>query len=156
MSNNLMPVILFIVILTVFIIVKLAKSSLKTDIEQDAKKYFRAKEDLSGNLILKMQGYSIILEYDLTNNTRGLSEYIIANVALPALDSKQLKSCKKIVDIQENNGKFYAIIYASWGYRGQKFRERLEQKLGQIIACLKQLCHLSAKLSGQMTFNKLN
>ena len=138
MSNNLIPGILLIIVFTVFIIVKRAKSSLKTHIEQDAKKYFGAKVDLNGNLILEIQGYTIVLEYDLANNTRGLSEYIIANVELPKLNDKQLKSCKKIVDIQENNGKFYAVIYASWGYRGQKFRERLEQKLAQITACLKQ------------------
>ncbi len=136
MSNNLIPGILLIIIYIVFIIVKRAKSSLKTDIEQDAKKYFGAKEDLSGNLILELQGYTIVLEYELANNTRGLSEYLIANVELPKLNDKQLKSCKKIVDIQENKGKFYTIIYASWGYQGHKFRARLEEILRQITACL--------------------
>ena len=57
-----------------------------------------------------------------------MAEYVIAGVALPQLNDAQLKSCKKIVDIKESDGKFYAIIYASWGYQGKKFRNRLEQK----------------------------
>ena len=139
MSNNLIPGVLIIIIVTVFLIVKRAKSSLKTDIEQDAKKYFGAKEDLSGNLILKMQGYSIFLDYDLAYDTRGMAEYVIAKIELPNPNDRQIKTCKKVVDIQKgNDGKFHAIVYASWGYQGKKFKERLEEKLSQITTCLNQ------------------
>ncbi len=135
MSNNLIPGFIILIILIIFIFINKAKSSLKNDIEQDAKKFFGAKEDLSGNLILEMQGYTIFLDYDLAYDTRGMAEYVIANVVLPKLNAAQLRACKKIIDIRESDGKFYAIIYASWGYQGEKFRSRLEQKLHQISSC---------------------
>ena len=138
MSNNLLPGFLIIIVFVVFMIIKRAKSSLMTDIERDAKIFFNAREDLSGNLVLKFQGYTILLEYDLANNTRGLSEYIIANIKLPRLNEEQIKACKKFVDIKESGEKLYAIIYTSWGYQGEKFRKRLEEKLTQLSACINQ------------------
>jgi len=65
-----------------------------------------------------------------------MAEYIIANVVLPKLNDVQLKKCKKIVDIKEVNGKYVSIIYASWGYQGEKFRRRLEEKLNQLTTCI--------------------
>ncbi len=127
--------ILFLIIIGL-VVVTLAKSSLKADIEQDAKKYFGAKQDLSGNLVMEMQGYTVLLEYDLAYNSRGMAEYIIANIALPKLRDEQLKKCKKVVDISEIDGKSYAIVYASWGYQGKKFRNRVAEKLLQLTTCI--------------------
>jgi len=30
----------------------------------------------------------------------------------------------------------YAVIYSSWGYKGEKFKERVENKIAQINECL--------------------
>ncbi len=129
-------VVIIILIVIGVVVVTLAKSSLKTDIEQDAKKYFGAKQDLSGNLVMEMQGFTISLEHDLAYAARGMSEYVVANIALPKLRDEQLKKCKKVVDISEIDGKLYAIIYASWGYQGERFRRRLEEKLNQLTTCI--------------------
>ncbi len=138
MSGKIFVSVLLIIIIGIFVIINWAKLSFKSNIEQDAKFIFSAKEDLSGNLILEFQGYKILLDYDLSYNIYGTSEYIIANVILPKLNDVQLKACKNITDIKESKGKLYAIIYTSWGYQGEKFRNRLEKKLTQISACINQ------------------
>ena len=136
MSGEVLVAVLFLFSLFIFGFVKWAKSSLKTDIENDAKQFFGAKEDISGNLVMEMYGYTVLLDYDLAYDTRGMAEYTIANIVLPKLNDLPLKRCKKIVDIQEDNGKYFAIIYASWGYQGEKFRRRLEEKLNQLTTCI--------------------
>ncbi len=136
MSNNVLIVIFVLMILSAILFIQWAKSNLKTDIENDAKHIFGAKEDLNGNLFLEFQGYTVLLEYDLANNTRGLSEYIIAKIKLPHLNDEQINACKKFVDIKESGGKLYGVIYTSWGYQGEKFRRRLEEKLSQLSACI--------------------
>ena len=80
MPPNSLIIILPLIVVAVYIFFDKAKSSLKNDIEQDAKTFFGAKEDLSGNLVLEMQGYTIFLDYDLA-----MTHVVWQNMSLPAL-----------------------------------------------------------------------
>ena len=62
---------------------------------------------------------------------------MIANIDLTDLDQSQINKCNNKFEIIEKNNRIYAVIYSSWGYKGEKFKERIENKIEQINECLK-------------------
>jgi hypothetical protein len=110
----------------------------KSSIFTDAKEIFNGKINLNGETELIIKGRKIILDYKLENNGRGVAEFIIAKVDLTNIDSGIKTTLKQKFDIIELNGRTYAVVYCSWGYKGEKFKDRIEMKLQQIDDFIKE------------------
>jgi len=109
----------------------------KKRIFAEAMKMYKGKVNINGETELIIKDKKIILDYKLEQIGIRAAEYIIANIDLTDFDYSQIEKCKNEFEIIEKNNRIYAVIYSSWGYKGEKFKERIENKIEQINECVK-------------------
>ena len=129
----------FAIILGIGFIIGLVKSFLiyfassrKSSIFAQARKMFNGKINLKGETELSIKGWKIILDYTLEHIGNGAFEYVIAKIDLSNTLNDIMAKTKAKFDIVELNNKTYAVVYCSWGYKGDEFKERIENILVQI------------------------
>jgi len=111
-------------------------SKARNNIFDEAVEIFDGKVNINGETELTIKGKRIVLDYQLEYAGKSAGEYIIAYIDLSGFDASQIKKCKKEFEIITENNKFYAVVYSSWGYKGEKFKERIESKIDFINECL--------------------
>ncbi len=111
-------------------------SKSKMKIFTEAMKMYNGKVNINGETELIIKDKKIILDYKLEQIGIRAAEYIIANIDLTDFEQSQIEKCKKEFEIIEKNNRIYAVIYSSWGYKGEKFKERIENKIEQINECV--------------------
>jgi hypothetical protein len=114
-----------------FITNKLLHES-KLDVIDDLKNIFKAKKNISGYWEFYMDNKKILLEYDTEKVPGKVVEYIIAMIEINQQEKHILKKCPVLLDFTIINYKPYIVIYSDWGYRGEKFKLRLKNKLTEI------------------------
>ena len=111
-------------------------SKSKRKIFTEAMIMYNGKVNVNGETELIIKNKKIILDYKLEQIGIKAAEYIIANIDLTDFEQSQIEKCKKEFEIVEKNNRIYAVIYSSWGYKGEKFKERIENKIEQISECV--------------------
>lgn len=110
----------------------------KIKIFEEARKIYNGKININGETELIIKEKKVILDYKLEQIGTKISEYIIANVDLTDIEKSIIENCKNKPEIIERNKNIYAVIYSSWGYKGEKFKERIENKIQEINECVKK------------------
>jgi len=135
------PLYIIIGIIIIYLIInKIAEiiiTNSKEDVINDLKKYFNARKSLQDYWKIDFNGKNILVFYDTEINPEKISEYVIAYIETDAATKSILEKCPLNLDFTNINFKPYIVIYATWGYRGEKFKMRLENKLLEIEKCLK-------------------
>ena len=98
---------------------------------------YNGKVNINGETELIIKNKKIILDYKLEQIGIRAAEYIIANIDLTDFEQSHIEECKKEFEIIEKNNRIYAVIYSSWGYKGEKFKKRVENKIELINSCVK-------------------
>lgn len=122
---------LFAVLLQILVLKVFIPNSRKK-IFRDAKQYFNATTNFDGLPVIQLDNYKILIDYDYENRLISYYEYIIGLIELTGLNNNQLNKLKKEFDIIKRRDKYYARVICSWGYHGEKFKERMLDKITQI------------------------
>ena len=109
----------------------------KIKIFDEAMKMYHGKVNSNGETELRIKEKSVILDYKLDQFGMKVTQYIIANIDFTDVKKPLLENCKYKFDIIEKNHRTYVVIYCSWGYKGKRFKERVENKIEQINECVK-------------------
>lgn len=112
-------------------------SKSKRKIFAEAMIMYNGKVNINGETELIIKNKKIILDYKLEQIGIRAAEYIIANIDLTDFEQSHIEECKKEFEIIEKNNRIYAVIYSSWGYKGEKFKKRVENKIELINSCVK-------------------
>ena len=120
------------------VLVMYSFASRKSGIFKEAIEIYNGKMNLYGKPEFTIKGRKIILDYDTGNGYLQTIEYIITKVDLTDLDKWLLETCKKNFDTIVVNNKIYAIFYSSWGYKGKKYKERIERKIDELNKCIEK------------------
>ncbi len=107
-------------------------SDRESEIFNEAIKIFNGKLNYHGNPEFQFNNRNVLIEYDFETGTRGGYEYIIALIDISDIDNLIRKKINSKFDIIEKNNKIYIEIYSSWGYQGNKFKERLNEKIEKL------------------------
>jgi len=127
-----------IVSLISYLIVKYVLLDNKQDIYADLKQYFNARSHLNGGLELELFNRKILVKYDTEISPGKVYEYILAYIDFSDIPREKLDKCRLNIEYVEKNGKIYALVYSAWGYRGEKFRRRITNKIAELEKCLKK------------------
>ena len=111
-------------------------ASSKSEIFKEAIKMYKGKMNFYGKPEFTIKGRKIILDYNTGRGHLKTIEYIITNVDLSDLNKRVIDKCKQEFDTIVVNNKIYAIFYSSWGYKGEKYKERIEGKIDEINKCI--------------------
>jgi len=136
-----MTYLLIIILVGLFIsylIVKYVLLDNKQDVYADLKQYFNARSHFNGGLELELANRKILVEYDTEISPGKVYEYILAYVDFSDIPREKLEKCRLNIDYTEKNGKTYAVIYSSWGYHGEKFRQRITEKISELEECFRK------------------
>ena len=118
-----------------YLIVKYVLLDNKQDVYADLKQYFNARSHLNGGLELELANRKILVEYDTEISPGKVYEYILAYIDFSDIPREKLDKCKLNIEYVEKNGKVYALVYSAWGYRGEKFRRRISDKIAELEEC---------------------
>ena len=113
-----------------------ASSKSKVKIFSEAKKMFNGKINMNGETELMIKDRKVILNYELENIGVRASEYIIANIDITGIEVEKVHKCDNKLETLKKNNRTYAVIYCAWGYKGEKFRKRIENKIELINNCV--------------------
>jgi hypothetical protein len=111
-------------------------SKSKSKILKSAMKMYNGKTNLNGENEIIVKERRIILDYKLESVGNTGYEYIISNIFISNLEKELLNKCKANFEIIEHNYKYYVIVYSSWGYKGNDFKEQIEKNIGIINMCI--------------------
>ncbi len=114
------------------IISKYLRQSLIKDDIYEAKKYFNGTTQLDGSILLQLKQKNIYVFFIEDKAT------VKAFIEYTGTDLQKLTKCKDNFEIVSESGKIYAVIYTHWGARGQKFKQRILEKIKQIDQCLEK------------------
>ncbi len=109
----------------------------KMNIFSEVIKMYNGKRNFKGEPEIVIKNRKIILGYKLEHVGNRVAEYLIANIDLTNVEKSQINNCKKHFEIVESKKNIYAIVYCSWGYKGDAFKKRIKKKIDQINDCLK-------------------
>ncbi|WP_318940843.1 hypothetical protein [Lutibacter sp.] len=127
---------LIVGLVKVLLISSLASS--KSEIFKEAIKMYKGKMNIYGKPEFIIKDRKIILDYDTGKGYLKTIEYIITNVDLTDLNKRVIEKCKMEFDTIVVNNRIYAIFYSSWGYKGKKYKERIERKIDEINKCIEK------------------
>ena len=119
-------------ILVQILVIKVFIPSSRKNIFRDAKQYFNATTNFDGLPVIQLNNYKVLIDYDYEIRFVSYYEYIIGLIELTGLNDNQLSKLKKEFDIIKRRDKYYARAVCSWGYHGEKFKERMLEKIEQL------------------------
>lgn len=104
----------------------------KTKIFNETIKLFNGKINYQGYPEFQYNNRNITIEYEFESRTIGGYEYIITLIDISDIENMVRKKLKSEFDIVNNKNKIYVQFYSSWGYQGDKFKERLNEKINKL------------------------
>jgi len=119
-----------------FFLIKWLSISSQNDIVEDLKQYFKAHKNIDGDIEIQLNNRRIKVTYKTEHTPKSIAEYVIAYIDFSEFSIEKLEKCKLNISYIQEDHRNYAIVHSSWGYKGEKFRQRITQKITEIENCL--------------------